>query len=161
MMPNLVELDLSSNQINSLQGLHRLENLEKLSLRNNGLASFDRLQLEHHLIRLTWLSLADNKISSLKGMDLLTNLGFLDVSNNIISKLDDISLITALPRLSSLILQGNPISTIFDYRVKVLELFDDRVNYVSLDHELPGERELDKVRVLQALRVAKKGKKPF
>uniref|UniRef100_A0A146KQZ6 Nischarin n=3 Tax=Lygus hesperus TaxID=30085 RepID=A0A146KQZ6_LYGHE len=161
MIPNLTVLELSGNQIECLGGLNSLEKLEKLSLKNNGIKTFSKLGLDNRLSKLTWLNLHNNNLSSVKGIEFLKELRYLDITNNRISDFKEVALISSLPQVATLILCGNPISFVCDYRVKVLELFNERATFISLDHELPNQRELDKIAVLQALRMVKEGRAPI
>ncbi|GBP61026.1 Nischarin [Eumeta japonica] len=67
---------------------------------------------------------------------------------------------TVLPCLEYLWLTANPVASTIDYRVKVIEQFNARMSEICLDNEKASEKELDKARVLQALRIVKEGKTP-
>ena len=85
---------------------------------------------------------------------------YLDISSNQVSDLATTSSVCKLPCLEELNLSGNPVTTCIDYRVRILEQFDQRTQEICLDNERPTQKELDKVIILQALRAAREGFKP-
>lgn len=161
LVPDLLSLNLSSNQIESMEGLNSLDKLQKLDVSDNGILCFLDLGIDQRLASLRWINLANNRLTSLKGLGHFKSLNYLDVSSNAIGNFDEISHLCRLPHLTDLIMENNSISTNCDYRVKVLELFDDRASFVSVDGVPPSRKELDKVAVLQALRMVKEGRSPL
>lgn len=77
---NLKELDLSGNQISSLQTFPQLPNLQRLNLSSNGIRSFSAIVLPYSLVT---LDLSSNYLSELpKDLTLLQNLRNVNVSAN-------------------------------------------------------------------------------
>lgn len=48
----------------------------------------------------------------------------------------EIKHVSQLPCLESLVVKGNPVTIVLDYRTRVLEMFGDRVNEVSISFSL-------------------------
>ncbi|XP_046335182.2 uncharacterized protein LOC124117384 isoform X3 [Haliotis rufescens] len=156
LMPKVEHLDLSHNQLTSIQHLQWLSHLTFLDISHNNIHNLDSLHTK--LGNLKTLKLAGNKLGSLQGFSKLFSLEILDVSNNEIGQVSDIKPIGGLPCLENLLLTGNPVTIVLDYRTKVLEVFGDRVNEVVLDKQKPSQKELDTVAVLQALQKARDNK---
>ncbi|TXT61412.1 MAG: Leucine-rich repeat domain protein [Promethearchaeota archaeon] len=79
-LENLIELDLSYNQINSLSGIEAYSNLKVLKLNNNKIEVIRPLKTLKHLEE---LSLRNNKISFIKDISDLVQLKKLDLSGNL------------------------------------------------------------------------------
>ncbi|XP_071083614.1 nischarin-like isoform X2 [Haliotis cracherodii] len=156
LMPKVEHLDLSHNQLTSIQHLQWLSHLTFLDISHNNIHNLDSLHTK--LGNLKTLKLAGNKLGSLQGFSKLFSLEILDVSNNEIGQVSDVKPIGGLPCLENLLLTGNPVTIVLDYRTKVLEVFGDRVNEVVLDKQKPSQKELDTVAVLQALQKARDNK---
>ena len=80
---NLVELDLSRNQIKEIKGLENLTDLRMLRLSSNQISETKGLE---HLVNLEELYLNGNRIKEVESLDNLTNLRVLDLSYNEITK---------------------------------------------------------------------------
>ncbi|XP_067683735.1 nischarin-like isoform X2 [Haliotis asinina] len=156
LMPKVEHLDLSHNQLTTIQHLQWLSHLTFLDISHNNIHNLDSLHTK--LGNLKTLKLAGNKLGSLQGFSKLFSLEILDVSNNEIGQVSDVKPIGGLPCLENLLLTGNPVTIVLDYRTKVLEVFGDRVNEVVLDNQRPNQKELDTVAVLQALQKARDNK---
>ena len=157
--PNIEKLNLSFNNLSTIDCLTKLPHLVSLNLSNN---KFEELLNVHmKLGNVVELDLSHNSLSSLEGLSKLYSLTSLNVSSNDINDVSTVEAISGLPCLESLILNGNVVATVVDYRIKVIELFGTRSSEITLDNEPPTQPELDKVRVLQALRAAKEGRIPM
>lgn len=178
---NIIELDLSNNNINSIDKsiklvprvqvlsivhnkISKIENLTHLSsLSNINLSSnliTDCPSLHTKLGKISSIDLSLNGIKTLKGFEKLYSLESLDVSSNQITDIDEMKHIGLLPCLENVRLTGNPVAVIVDYRVKVLEYFGRRAAEIYLDNEKATQKEIDTASVLQALRIVKEGKTP-
>lgn len=156
LLPNVESLTFESNKIDQLEFLNSLIKLKYLNLSENCFKSTENLELK--LCKIVYLDLSQNQLTSLKEFSKLYSLETLNVSGNKIKAVDQVKHISKLPCLENLLLTGNPVSIVVDYRVKVLELFGSRASEICLDNEKPNQKELDKVAVLQAIRIAKEGK---
>jgi hypothetical protein len=112
--PNLVVLDVSENELESLDGVEHLERLQHLYVNSNALSSIAEVPT---LPKLNILSLSCNCIRSLDGMQQQPSLELLSLSDNEIPSLAGLN---ACPSLNSLRLSGNPISRLSGYRLAVL-----------------------------------------
>ena len=75
-LSNLQWLVLEDNQITKIQGLDALGNLEQLDLRGNRISKIEGLD---NLINLQGLSLLENQITRIEGLDKLVNLEEIDL----------------------------------------------------------------------------------
>ena len=102
---NLSELDISGNQLSSLEGLEGLSRLRVLDGSGNRLRSVRVRELE--CVRgLRRLSLGRNQLSSMpRGLGVLRELEWLELSGNQLSSLGSVTSIGELPALRSLSLQ--------------------------------------------------------
>ena len=91
LLPNLTELDLSSNHISKIEGLEKLEQLKKLTL-------------------------ANNEISKLQNLSSLASLESLRLDGNKIANVDDVRCLENLPSLRSLHFAASPDATAADER---------------------------------------------
>lgn len=156
LLPNLESLNLENNKIKDVQFLTSLTKLKHLNLSANQFMDIENLELK--LCKIVSLDLSQNYLTSLKGFSKLYSLETLDVKSNRITDVTEVKHIAKLPCLENLILTGNPVSIVVDYRVKVLELFGNRALEICLDNEKSNQKELDKVAILQAIRLAKEGR---
>lgn len=161
LLPNVKTLNLVHNKLSDVKKISNLSQLPQLCTLNLSENQFySCADLHTSLGNIVSLDLSQNFISSLSGISKLYSLESLDVSCNKITDIKEIVHIGSLPCLENIRITGNPLACIVDYRVKVLELFNARANDINLDNEKPTVQELDKVRVLQALRIAKEGIAP-
>ncbi|XP_076091391.1 nischarin-like isoform X2 [Mytilus galloprovincialis] len=156
LIPRVEVLDLSYNKLESIEHLNWLSQLTILNLSYNNISHLDSLHTK--LGNLKKLNLAGNKLSSLSGLSKLFSLENLDVMDNNISQIPEVKYVCGLPCLECLYLTGNPVTAVLDYRTKVLAMFGDRVVEATLDQEKPTEKELDTVRVVQAIQKSKEKK---
>lgn len=112
--PNLIVLDVSENELESLDGVEHLERLQHLYVNSNALSSIEEVPL---LPNLTVLSLSCNRIRSLNHMQQQPSLELLSLSDNEIPSMAGLN---TCPHLVSLRLNGNPISQLSGYRLAVL-----------------------------------------
>ena len=91
LLPNLTELDLSSNHISKIEGLEKLEQLKKLTL-------------------------ANNEIAKLQNLSSLASLESLRLDGNKIANVDDVRCLENLPSLRSLHFAASPDATAADER---------------------------------------------
>ncbi|PZC83030.1 hypothetical protein B5X24_HaOG208897 [Helicoverpa armigera] len=158
LVPKLQHLSLSSNKLKELCDISCLHELRVLNLSMN---SFSLCENWHAKIgNIVRIDLSQNRVESLQGFSRLYSLESLDLSCNVITDVEEVQHICKLPCLEYLWLTANPVASSIDYRVKVLEQFNARMTEICLDNEKASEKELDKARVLQALRTVKEGKTP-
>ncbi|XP_043977674.1 nischarin isoform X2 [Gambusia affinis] len=156
LIPKVEFLDLSYNQLSSVENLQHLYSLVHVDLSYNCLHSLEAAHTR--LGNIKTLSLAGNQLETLSGLSKLYSLVNLDLSHNQLAQLEEIRNIGALPCLEKLNLSSNPMCIIPDYRTKVLAQFGDRAAEVSLDCRATTEKELDTVEVLKAIQKAKEVK---
>uniref|UniRef100_A0A672IM98 PX domain-containing protein n=1 Tax=Salarias fasciatus TaxID=181472 RepID=A0A672IM98_SALFA len=156
LIPKVEFLDLSYNQLSSVENLQHLYNLVHVDLSYNSLRALEAAHTR--LGNIKTLSLAGNQLDRLTGLTKLYSLVNLDLSHNQLSQLEEIKNIGSLPCLEKLNLSSNPMCIIPDYRTKVLAQFGDRAAEVCLDSKVTTEKELDTVEVLKAIQKAKEVK---
>nr|CBN80668.1 Nischarin [Dicentrarchus labrax] len=149
-------LDLSYNQLSTVENLQHLYNLVHVDLSYNSLRVLEAAHTR--LGNIKTLSLAGNQLEQLTGLTKLYSLVNLDLSHNQLAQLEEIRNIGSLPCLEKLNLSNNPMCIIPDYRTKVLAQFGDRAAEVCLDGKVTTEKELDTVEVLKAIQKAKEVK---
>ncbi|XP_073959510.1 nischarin-like isoform X2 [Choristoneura fumiferana] len=158
LVPKLRHLSLSSNKLTELCDVSCLHDLRILNLSMN---NFELCDSWHSKIgNIVKIDLSQNKVVSLQGFSRLYSLESLDLSCNSVTDVEEVQHICRLPCLEYLWLTANPVASTIDYRVKVLEQFNTRMEEICLDNEKASNKELDTARVLQALRVVKEGKTP-
>lgn len=157
--PNLRQLIMDGNQLDSIDNINFAPNLTHLCLSANKISLNDCLK--EKLNNIVELNLSRNKIATLRPFSRLFTLRNLDVSYNRIAEFSEIQFLTDLPNLECLVLSGNPLSSLIDYRVKVFEYFPDKASSLTLDHQRPSQKELDTAAVLRALTVVREGRSPF
>lgn len=158
LVPKLQNLSLSSNKLTELCDISCLHELRVLNLAMNNFSICDRWHSK--IGNIVKIDLSQNKVDSLQGFSRLYSLESLDLSCNVITDVEEVQFICQLPCLEYLWLTANPVASTIDYRVKVIEQFNNRMTELCLDNEKASEKELDTARVLQALRVMKEGKTP-
>uniref|UniRef100_A0A3B4ZQH1 Nischarin n=1 Tax=Stegastes partitus TaxID=144197 RepID=A0A3B4ZQH1_9TELE len=156
LIPKVEFLDLSSNQLSSVENLQHLYNLVHVDLSYNNLQVLEAAHTR--LGNIKTLNLAGNQLQNLSGLTKLYSLVNLDLSHNQLAQLEEIRNIGSLPCLEKLSLSSNPMCIIPDYRTKVLAQFGDRAAEVCLDSKVTTEKELDTVEVLKAIQKAKEVK---
>lgn len=106
---NLVELDLSSSNISSLEGIEQLENLVSLNLRSNQLQDISQLAA---LEKLEKVDLRDNKVTDISPLAGLDRLEYLNLYGN--STLQSIEPLASLSNLEKLIIGYVPVGSQVD-----------------------------------------------
>ena len=156
---NLQHLTLRHNKIKDIgNNLRKLPQLISINLCKNQISSMKSLHTKLGNVKI--LNISQNNLTTLEGFSRLFSIANLNVSSNTLKSVEDVKYICQLPCLEELVLTGNPVSTIVDYRAKILELFDKKAWEICLDNEKSTQKELDKVAVLQALRMAREGRLP-
>lgn len=119
-LPNLIGLQLRSNQLSSTSGIENFKNLKHLFIAGNritnleGISTLDNLEILH---------IRDNQI---QGFDehfvdgCLKNLRYINLRANNVDKMDEVKKLSVLPKLTELILTDNPLVEEEDYRLEVL-----------------------------------------
>ncbi|XP_074525644.1 nischarin [Halichoeres trimaculatus] len=156
LIPKVEFLDLSYNQLSTVENLQHLYNLVHVDLSYNSLRVLEAAHTR--LGNIKTLNLAGNQLDQLTGLTKLYSLVNLDLSHNKLAQLEEIRNIGSLPCLEKLNLSSNPMCIIPDYRTKVLAQFGDRAAEVCLDSNVTTEKELDTVEVLKAIQKAKEVK---
>lgn len=156
LLPRVEHLDLSHNQIDTIQNVQWLSRLTFLDLSHNNIHQLDSLHTK--LGNLKTLNLAGNRIRHLQGLSKLFSLVNLDISNNDIAEINEVKHISGLPCMEKLSMIGNSVTIVLDYRTKVLAMFSDRANEIFLDNMKPSQKELDTVAVILALQKSKENK---
>lgn len=151
LVPNVEELHLDSNQIQSISNLKYLSKLRKLNLNRNLISDLSKFSSELNCDTLVELELSENRITNLQGLEALLNLQSLDIGSNFVGDIEEISNLSSLEHLTNINLTGNPIATIIDYRIKILQLFIKRADKIVLDNEKPTSKEIDCTNILNAL----------
>ncbi|GAB6019160.1 hypothetical protein CHUAL_000779 [Chamberlinius hualienensis] len=113
--PLLKSLDLSHNNICSLQGIEFLNMLEHLNLSYNSLHHFP-IQIKA-CMNLKFLFLKNNCLDSLRGLECLGSLQEIDLSYNCVTDHCNLSPLYSLNNLKKINLEGNPIAFHPNHRV--------------------------------------------
>jgi hypothetical protein len=113
---SLAVLNLSHNDIATIENLERLTALTRLDLSHNRL---ERVSGLGTLSGLTHLSLASNRIRLITGMEQLHSLETLLLSDNLIDAPAQVRTLAWLPALHSLALAGNPLAVDARHRTDV------------------------------------------
>lgn len=96
-LPSLIFLDLYSNQIREISGLHTVPTLRVLMLGKNLIDKIKNLQ---YLTKLDVLDLHSNQITAIEGVSHLTELRVLNLANNQIALMDNLSGLVSLTELN-------------------------------------------------------------
>ena len=142
-LPSLQQLDISYNQISKLENLDNLPSLQQLDISSNKISKIERLD---NLPSLQQLNISHNQITKLENLDKLPNLQELNISSNKITKLENLD---GLPNLQQLELIGNQITK--------LENLDKLPNLQQLDvrsNQITKLENLDKLPNLQQLNIS-------
>ena len=98
-------LQIRLSNLNNLKGLNTFINLIQLDLSNNQISSLNKAF--YSLTKLTYLDLSCNKLNSLDGIEELENLEFLNVSHNKIITLSTFSKFINKNKLNTINIKGN------------------------------------------------------
>ena len=123
-MPNLVEIDFRFNDIDSFEGLPKLDKLRKLDLQDNDISSFEGLP---NLQNLEELYLGRNRISSFEGLPKLDRLKKLDVDSY--PSKSNLNSLKGLPQLDALEWLNLPGYAAHTMDFTLPEKFRDMVRY--------------------------------
>lgn len=124
----LTHLDLSSNDLSSLEGLNGLPHLLWLDISHNRV---DSLRPLSQCYRLRYLMASHNEVSSVNGIEGLQKLERLQLNSNQIASISEVRVIATLSTLKHLALRGNPIARSQNFRLQ-------------LTHMMPGLYYLDR-----------------
>ena len=106
-LPNLLSLDLSGSEIESIMDIGTSFNkLEKLNVSNCGLTDLDGIICFNNLKE---LNAANNKITDLIYVEMCEELRVIDLSNNLIEDENNLLFLNSCPKLKKVILTGNKI----------------------------------------------------
>ena len=106
-LPNLLSLDLSGSEIESIMDIGTSFNkLEKLNVSNCGLTDLDGIICFNNLKE---LNAANNKITDLIYVEMCEELRVIDLSNNLIEDENNLLFLNSCPKLQKVILTGNKI----------------------------------------------------
>lgn len=108
-IPPSANLDVSNNQLTSLEGLPYPEKIKSLQANNNNLAKIEENKLQRCKI-LSNLDLSNNKIPKIENLFNLHHLHVLNLSNNLIAVIENLE---GNVNLKQLFLSGNKITSIF------------------------------------------------
>eukprot|EP00960_Hanusia_phi_P049833 759816-Hanusia_phi.AAC.5 len=126
----LVKLQLDNNIIEKIENISHLTNLEWLDLSFNNIGTIEGLE---NLVKLT-----DLRIEKLKNLQTLTNLNCLSIGNNQITDVvSAIHYLRPFPNLRILNMQGNPCSKDPEYHMRIIAHLKDivYVDYRLVDPE--------------------------
>lgn len=139
-LANLKTLNAGKNRITEIKQLENLWNLKKLELYSNQLKNLNGIQ---NLTKLTYLNLSDNQLTNLKGMNKLTKLSCLGLSGN---RLKNVKEIKNLKNLKKLSLNENQLQGIGE--MKKLEKLKEL--YIS-ENKLKNIKGVQRLKNLQIL----------
>lgn len=120
---SISSIQIRLSELSSLKGIGLFQNLVRLDLSKNKIASLDNCGF-HSLTKLNFLDVSCNKLNSLDGIEDLVALRELNASHNKISSLSPFSRFSTKRALKTLNIKGNLISD--------LKEFDFLVNFTSL-----------------------------
>ncbi|OQR86584.1 nischarin-like [Achlya hypogyna] len=123
--PALTSLNLSSNQLTSLNHLENCAQLGHVNVSNNAFTHLDGAH--RYLGNVTSLVMHHNRLSLVKGIEKMYGLQSLDLSHNDLRSLTDVAPLAALPLLTNVTLLGNDVLEDAEYRFEALQLFGKEV----------------------------------
>jgi Leucine-rich repeat (LRR) protein len=108
-LPNLISLDLSGSEIESIMDIGTSFNkLEKLNVSNCGLSDLNGIICFNNLKELI---ASNNKITDLIYIEMCEELRVIDLSNNLIEDENNLLFLNSCPKLQKVILTGNKIKS--------------------------------------------------
>ena len=108
-LPNLISLDLSGSEIESIMDIGTSFNkLEKLNVSNCGLSDLNGIICFNNLKELI---ASNNKITDLIYIEMCEELKVIDLSNNLIEDENNLLFLNSCPKLQKVILTGNKIKS--------------------------------------------------
>jgi len=119
-LPNLISLQLRSNQLSSTSGVENFKNLKHLFIAANRITSLEGIST---LESLEILHIRDNQIQSFGENFVdgcLKNLRYINLRANNVDKMEEVKKLSILPKLTELVLTDNPLVEEEDYRLEVL-----------------------------------------
>jgi len=143
--PHLRSLDLSTNNIRSIEGLGGMTKLRELKLYSCQISRISNLE---HCVALMALHLEDNHISAIEGLDALRCLEYLNMDSNRVQKLG--KGLARLSRLKELYLSRNQLVSLDGLaglaNLETCALDHNRLRQVSAD-QVKGLGKLDELRL--------------
>jgi Leucine-rich repeat (LRR) protein len=137
LLPNVEILDLSKNNISSIQHTQDCTSLQYLNLAFNRI---DSLVGVHTVLgNLTTLVLRSNRIVNIGDLCKLYSLEKLDLADNLIASTVEVSTLSDLPCLEAIWLSGNPISVMPDYRTRMMHIFFDQIKHTITEFLIDNE----------------------
>ena len=159
MLINLKKLDLSSNQILTIENIRGLPYLDFINLSHNRI--IDVVSLNTKLGNVSTLILSYNLIKKLAGLEKMYSLQKLDISYNHIDDMVQVCKLSDLPNLKFLDLSNNVLQRKRKYRFKnafyrfhVLSCFKELTLDFVLDNTRVSDKEVQKV-LLSKLKTTK------
>ncbi|CAL5975002.1 Conserved_hypothetical protein [Hexamita inflata] len=143
---NLEEVNLSANQLRSLQGVEGLEHLNRLTANSNMLLFLFEFKSLDHLYH---INLCDNQITSLAALKNVKNLTELLIANNRLNSLDGVEELRNLVKLD---IAGNLLSSLTPIRSlrKITHLFIQK-NRIELADELFNISQMQNLQVINLI----------
>lgn len=121
LLPNLLQLDVSHNDIKHIIHLYHSVSLSTLNFSHNRVSVLSNLGLV--IPNIKRLNLSHNMIESLDGIDKLYLLERIDLSYNRLNDFGEFSCLVKLAKLTHIYVSGNPIASRSNYRLHVLTQF--------------------------------------
>ena len=137
-------MDLSSNQLTSIEGLEKLTKLFSLDLSSNQLTSIEGLE---KLTELSFLDLGNNQLTCIEELGKLSDLYSLNLGSN---QLRSIEGLEHLSKLHSLNLSGNQLKSI-----EGLEALEELDELDSSDNQLSHAKGLESLSKLSRLNLSR------
>ncbi|XP_063236606.1 dynein axonemal light chain 1-like [Bacillus rossius redtenbacheri] len=115
MLVNCEKLSLSSNNIDRITGLAKLQNLKILALGRNKIKNFNGLEVLADSLEQLWISY--NSIERMRTVIALRNLKVLYMTYNLVKDWAEFGNLASLPKLEDLAFLGNPLEENYENKV--------------------------------------------
>ncbi|XP_068712690.1 nischarin-like isoform X2 [Montipora foliosa] len=147
LLPEVTRLNLSHNCIEAIEHLEPLYNLVELDLSYNDISTLGG-NLNTKLGNVKKLNLAGNQLDSVEGLQKMYSLTTLNLRDNDFTDVGAVLTLGELPCLECLDLRENEMTKEPIYRLRVFTAFDDRAEQLELDGSRPTSREMNRIREL-------------